>query len=149
MTASDPNRNLLLRITDPELLRATGGIVQGMSGSPIVQDGCLVGAVTHVLVNDPTRGYGIFAATMLKAAAKALQIRETGVRPHRRAALFAQRHGALHHQRIACMEATGHIGRCDKRDHLFIHSDGIRAKAFAQVTVQINMRHSSILHFQA
>ena len=45
-----------------------GGIVQGMSGSPIVQDGCLVGAVTHVLVNDPTRGYGIFAATMLKRA---------------------------------------------------------------------------------
>ena len=68
MTASDPNRNLLLRITDPELLRATGGIVQGMSGSPIVQDGRLVGAVTHVLVNDPTRGYGIFAATMLKRA---------------------------------------------------------------------------------
>ena len=68
MTAPDPNRNLLLRITDPELLRATGGIVQGMSGSPIVQDGCLVGAVTHVLVNDPTRGYGIFAATMLKRA---------------------------------------------------------------------------------
>ena len=61
------------------------------------------------------------------------------MRPHRRAALFAQRHGALHHQRIACMEATGHIGRCDKRDHLFIHSDGIRAKAFAQVTVQINI----------
>ena len=68
MTASDPNRNLLLRITDPELLRATGGIVQGMSGSPILQDGRLVGAVTHVLVNDPTRGYGIFAATMLKRA---------------------------------------------------------------------------------
>ena len=68
MTASDPNRNLLLRITDPELLRATGGIVQGMSGSPIVQDGRLVGAVTHVLVNDPTRGYGIFAATMLNRA---------------------------------------------------------------------------------
>ena len=70
-------------------------------------------------------------------------------RPPRRAALFAQRHSALHHQRIACMETTGHIGRCDKRDHLFIHSDGIRAKAFAQVTVQINMRHGSILHFQA
>ena len=68
MTAPDPNRNLLLRITDPELLRATGGIVQGMSGSPIVQDGRLVGAVTHVLVNDPTRGYGIFAATMLNRA---------------------------------------------------------------------------------
>lgn len=53
MTSGDPNRNLLLKVTDPELLAATGGIVQGMSGSPIVQDGCLVGAVTHVLVNDP------------------------------------------------------------------------------------------------
>lgn len=68
MTSSDPNRNLLLRITDPALLEATGGIVQGMSGSPILQNGCLVGAVTHVLVNDPTRGYGIFAATMLEKA---------------------------------------------------------------------------------
>ena len=61
-------RTLVLHVTDPELLARTGGIVQGMSGSPIVQDGCLVGAVTHVLVNDPTRGYGIFAATMLKRA---------------------------------------------------------------------------------
>ena len=94
-------------------------------------------------------GLGFRRGQLHLAAAKALQIRETGVRPHRRAALFTQRHGALHHQRIACMEATGHIGRCDKRDHLFIHSDGIRAKAFAQVTVQINMRHGSILHFQA
>lgn len=68
MTSGDPNRNLLLKVTDPELLAATGGIVQGMSGSPIVQDGCLVGAVTHVLVNDPTRGYGIFATTMLEKA---------------------------------------------------------------------------------
>lgn len=68
MTAGDPNRNLLLRVTDERLLSATGGIVQGMSGSPVVQDGCLVGAVTHVLVNDPTRGYGIFAATMLERA---------------------------------------------------------------------------------
>lgn len=68
MTSGDPNRNLQIKITDPELLAATGGIVQGMSGSPIVQNGCLVGAVTHVLVNDPTRGYGIFATTMLEKA---------------------------------------------------------------------------------
>jgi len=62
-------RNILLRITDPALLEATGGIVQGMSGSPIIQDGKLVGAVTHVLVNDPTTGYGIFIENMLDAAA--------------------------------------------------------------------------------
>ena len=61
-------RNFLLHITDPELLNKTGGIVQGMSGSPIIQDGKLVGAVTHVLVNDPTRGYGIFIENMLAAA---------------------------------------------------------------------------------
>jgi len=62
-------RNMLLRITDPVLLETTGGIVQGMSGSPIIQDGKLVGAVTHVLVNDPTTGYGIFIENMLDAAA--------------------------------------------------------------------------------
>lgn len=62
-------RNLLLKVTDSALLEATGGIVQGMSGSPIVQDGQLVGAVTHVLVNDPTMGYGIFIGNMLDAAA--------------------------------------------------------------------------------
>ena len=61
-------RNLLIRVTDPILLQTTGGIVQGMSGSPIIQDGKLVGAVTHVLVNDPTRGYGIFIENMLDAA---------------------------------------------------------------------------------
>ncbi len=61
-------RNLALRVTDPELLAKTGGIVQGMSGSPIIQDGKLVGAVTHVLVNDPTKGYGIFIENMLNAA---------------------------------------------------------------------------------
>ena len=55
-----------IQVTDEELLDATGGIVQGMSGSPILQDGKLVGAVTHVFVNDPSRGYGIFAETMLK-----------------------------------------------------------------------------------
>lgn len=61
-------RNMLLQITDPELLKTTGGIVQGMSGSPLVQDGKLIGAVTHVLVNDPTMGYGIFIENMLEAA---------------------------------------------------------------------------------
>ena len=61
-------RNFLLKVTDPKLLETTGGIVQGMSGSPIIQDGKLVGAVTHVLVNDPTRGYGIFIENMLEAA---------------------------------------------------------------------------------
>ena len=63
------DRNMLIRVTDPALLEATGGIVQGMSGSPIIQDGKLVGAVTHVLVNDPTTGYGIFIENMLDAAA--------------------------------------------------------------------------------
>ena len=59
---------MVVRITDPELLERTGGIVQGMSGSPIVQDGKLVGAVTHVLINDPARGYGVFIEWMLDAA---------------------------------------------------------------------------------
>ena len=62
-------RNLLIRVTDKTLLALTGGIVQGMSGSPIIQDGKLVGAVTHVLVNDPTTGYGIYIENMLDAAA--------------------------------------------------------------------------------
>ena len=62
------NRNFLLKVTDPKLLETTGGIVQGMSGSPILQDGRIVGAVTHVLVNDPTTGYGIFIENMLEAA---------------------------------------------------------------------------------
>ncbi len=61
-------RDLEIRITDPGLLSVTGGIVQGMSGSPIIQNGKLIGAVTHVLVNDPTRGYGIFIENMLDAA---------------------------------------------------------------------------------
>ena len=65
--ASD-GRNLLLRVIDPVLLEQTGGIVQGMSGSPIIQDGKLVGAVTHVLVNQPDTGYGIFIENMLEAA---------------------------------------------------------------------------------
>ena len=67
--ARQEGRNLLLKVTDEALLDSTGGIVQGMSGSPIIQDGKLVGAVTHVLVNDPTTGYGIFIENMLDAAA--------------------------------------------------------------------------------
>ena len=63
----DINRGMELVVTDERLLEITGGIVQGMSGSPIIQDGKLVGAVTHVLVNDPTRGYGIFIENMLGA----------------------------------------------------------------------------------
>ena len=64
----DGTRGLMVEVTDPRLLERTGGIVQGMSGSPILQDGKLIGAVTHVLVNDPTRGYGIFIENMLEAA---------------------------------------------------------------------------------
>ena len=64
----DGTRSMMVEVTDPDLLSATGGIVQGMSGSPILQNGRLVGAVTHVLVNDPTRGYGILAENMLKQA---------------------------------------------------------------------------------
>lgn len=66
---SKGSRNLMVQVTDPELMNRTGGIVQGMSGSPIIQNGKIVGAVTHVLVNDPTRGYGIFIENMLEAAA--------------------------------------------------------------------------------
>jgi len=61
-------QNLLVTITDSRLLNSTGGIVQGMSGSPILQNGKLIGAVTHVLVDDPTKGYGIFAENMLETA---------------------------------------------------------------------------------
>ena len=68
LNAENKNRNMIVRVTDPRLLSATGGIVQGMSGSPILQQGRLAGAVTHVLVNDPTRGYAIFAEHMLQTA---------------------------------------------------------------------------------
>ncbi len=61
-------RDMMLRVTDRDLLDLTGGIVQGMSGSPILQDGKLVGAVTHVLINDPEKGYGVFLENMLNAA---------------------------------------------------------------------------------
>ena len=69
----DRYRDLRLVVTDRRLLEKTGGIVQGMSGSPILQDGKLVGAVTHVLVRDPTRGYGIWIGHMLEGAAQTEQ----------------------------------------------------------------------------
>lgn len=62
----EANKGIMLRVTDENLLALTGGIVQGMSGSPILQDGKIIGAVTHVFVNDPTRGYGIFIEKMLE-----------------------------------------------------------------------------------
>ena len=62
------NKNMEITVTDPALLEKTGGIVQGMSGSPLIQNGSLIGAVTHVLINDPTKGYGIFIENMLEAA---------------------------------------------------------------------------------
>ena len=65
---SGDTQNFVVQVTDPRLLEATGGIVQGMSGSPILQDGRLIGAVTHVMVDDPTSGYGIFIENMLSAA---------------------------------------------------------------------------------
>ena len=63
---SDANKSMVIRVTDPELLEITGGIVRGMSGSPILQNGKIVGAVTHVFVKDPARGYGIFIENMLE-----------------------------------------------------------------------------------
>ena len=64
--SATPTKNMVLRVTDPELLDAAGGIVQGMSGAPLLKDGKLCGAVTHVFTDDPTMGYGIFAETMLE-----------------------------------------------------------------------------------
>lgn len=64
----DDGRDMVISVTDPELLELTGGIVQGMSGSPILQSGQIVGAVTHVLLNEPTKGYGISIENMLRAA---------------------------------------------------------------------------------
>ncbi len=64
-STSHQNKSLVIQVTDPELLALTGGIVQGMSGSPIIQDGKLIGAVTHVFIQDSTRGYGIFVENMM------------------------------------------------------------------------------------
>lgn len=65
----DTAKNMVIRVTDEELIKQTGGIVQGMSGSPIIQNGKLVGAVTHVFVNDPTKGYAVFAENMYQLGA--------------------------------------------------------------------------------
>ena len=67
-SSNHTNKSLVIPVTDPELLELTGGIVQGMSGSPIIQNGKLIGTVTHVFVQDSTRGYGIFIENMLEAA---------------------------------------------------------------------------------
>ena len=67
------DRSMVIKVDDKELIDATGGIVQGMSGSPIIQDGKLVGAVTHVFVNDPTRGYGVYAEWMFENTDKIIQ----------------------------------------------------------------------------
>lgn len=68
--SSFDNKSMIIRITDDRLVTKTGGIVQGMSGSPIIQNGKLIGAVTHVFVNDPTRGYAIFIENMLSESEK-------------------------------------------------------------------------------
>lgn len=68
-------KNMVIEITDPELIKKTGGIVQGMSGSPIIQNGMLVGAVTHVFLNKPLQGYAIFAENMLTVSEKTEEVR--------------------------------------------------------------------------
>lgn len=67
---NENNKSMIVKITDERLLEKTGGIIQGMSGSPIIQNGKLIGALTHVLVSDPTTGYGVFADLMLKELRK-------------------------------------------------------------------------------
>lgn len=67
------SKAMVIKITDPRLIQETGGIVQGMSGSPIIQNNRIIGAVTHVLINDPTRGYGIFIESMLKNISQNMQ----------------------------------------------------------------------------
>ena len=65
MDESSGQKNFTVEITDESLIAKTGGIVQGMSGSPIIQDGYLVGAITHVMISEPTKGYGILIENML------------------------------------------------------------------------------------
>lgn len=73
-----PTKNLVIKVTDERLLEETGGIVQGMSGAPILQDGKLCGAVTHVFTDDPSMGYGIFAQTMLEQCGQTAQKAHAG-----------------------------------------------------------------------
>ncbi len=68
--ATSVNKDMIIKVTDEELLEKTGGIIQGMSGSPIIQNGMLVGAVTHVFVNNPKQGYAIFAERMIETSNK-------------------------------------------------------------------------------
>ena len=63
--SDESSKNMIVQITDPKLLQQTGGIVQGMSGSPIIQNGRLIGAITHVFISDPTKGYAIFCENMV------------------------------------------------------------------------------------
>ena len=63
---NDDNKGMLIKVVDEELIKKTGGIIQGMSGCPIIQNGKFIGAVTNVLINDPTKGYAIFGDLMLK-----------------------------------------------------------------------------------
>ncbi len=67
---NEDNKSMIVKVTDERLLEKTGGIIQGMSGSPIIQNGKMIGALTHVLVSDPTMGYGVFADLMLKEIKK-------------------------------------------------------------------------------
>ncbi len=76
LPAGNHGKGLVIQVTDQELIRRTGGIIQGMSGSPIIQNGRFVGAVTHVFINDPTKGYGVLAENMLKEA-KLLNVKHT------------------------------------------------------------------------
>ena len=70
MNHEDSNKSFVIRVTDQELLDMTGGIVQGMSGSPVIQNGKFAGAITHVFVQDAASGYGIFAETMMENVEK-------------------------------------------------------------------------------
>ena len=70
MNHEDSNKSFVIQVTDQELLDMTGGIVQGMSGSPVIQNGKFVGAITHVFVQDAAGGYGIFAETMIENVEK-------------------------------------------------------------------------------
>ena len=72
LNESSECKNMIIKVTDKQLLEKTGGIVQGMSGSPIIQNDKLVGAVTHVFVNNPTKGYAIFADTMYDCSLEVL-----------------------------------------------------------------------------
>lgn len=65
---NENNKSMLIKVTDDKLLAKTGGIIQGMSGSPIIQNGKFVGAITHVLINDPKTGYAVFGDIMIKQA---------------------------------------------------------------------------------